>query len=644
MKTRNLGSLHSIGTHREFSQTKRWRRNLRGWQLWGILSMAFLVMNGLPWSIPIAVAAVVNECVIDLNNNTQTCQGATVNGTVTDRLDRHGSPVDVKLVKQESLEDAVMASLTRRISVNLAVPFQPEELLASKAEVQAQWDEIARVQEQFISELWQAYQASHGVAVNNTVATPPLSTQEEFMWFFDITPLRGLPVLVMQINDFAILDEIVQHPLVAGIEVDSFPLSEESVAAEDASTSADDSGDEQHSRASSTRAIELPKTVLLEVAKAGTGTGSIRSDDGLINCGTSCRASYLRNRPVTLTASPATGSTFTAWSGQCSGSNAITHVSMDAAKKCVATFTLVPMSISGSVWKDLNGDGVRQTDEPPADAVKVFLKGPEVPKADEESTAATGVKTLTRSDVPELSTLTDSNGNYKFANLTRTGNYSLSVVTDENWALTFPVAQTYAVSLTPGQAVTKKDFGIVPPVTLTVTITGNGEVISSDKLIQCGTSCQATYRFGTKVTLMAKAAEGSLFKNWEGACEDVTDTTCEVVMTQSLMIGANYVPGYTLQVNVVWPGGGNIGISSSSVGGQGSACTNMGGNWLICRIYAVTNPPIVVNLIHIPNNGYTFIKWLDDCAPFSSQCKVRMDRSRTARACMAKNSIPPECK
>jgi hypothetical protein len=313
---------------------------------------------------------------------------------------------------------------------------------------------------------------------------------------------------------------------------------------------------------------------------------------------------------------------------------------MDASKKCVATFTLVPMSISGSVWKDLNGDGVRQADEPPADAVKVFLKGPDVPKADEESTAATGVKTLTRSDVPELSTLTDSKGNYKFANLTRTGNYSLSVVTDENWVLTFPVAQTYAVSLTPGQAVTKKDFGIVPPVTLTVTITGKGEVISSDKLIQCGTSCQATYRFGTVVTLTVKTPDDAVFDYWEGACEGVTDATCRVEMNQPQMnVGAKTVSAYTLNVN--WPGTGIVNILQIPLYPSGEDCFSPDPNWLICKKYSVNSMPWV-GLTAVSISEYDFTKWQGDkCDGRTSRtCFMRMNKSRMTTACFGE---PPDC-
>ncbi|HPM66425.1 MAG TPA: hypothetical protein PLX45_09245, partial [Piscinibacter sp.] len=55
----------------------------------------------------------------------------------------------------------------------------------------------------------------------------------------------------------------------------------------------------------------------LTVSKAGSGT--VTSSPAGINCGTDCGEAYLTGTTVTLTASAATGYTFSGWSGPCSG-------------------------------------------------------------------------------------------------------------------------------------------------------------------------------------------------------------------------------------------------------------------------------------------------------------------------------------
>ena len=76
----------------------------------------------------------------------------------------------------------------------------------------------------------------------------------------------------------------------------------------------------------------------LTVAKAGDGAGTVTSSPAGIDCGATCTASITDGTAVTLTAIPATGSTFTGWSGDCSGSSTCV-VTMSAAKSVTATFT-----------------------------------------------------------------------------------------------------------------------------------------------------------------------------------------------------------------------------------------------------------------------------------------------------------------
>ena len=62
-----------------------------------------------------------------------------------------------------------------------------------------------------------------------------------------------------------------------------------------------------------------PVTRSLTVTKAGTGTGTVTSTPAGISCGASVRASFANGTAVTLTAVAAAGSTFTGWTGACTG-------------------------------------------------------------------------------------------------------------------------------------------------------------------------------------------------------------------------------------------------------------------------------------------------------------------------------------
>ena len=74
----------------------------------------------------------------------------------------------------------------------------------------------------------------------------------------------------------------------------------------------------------------------LTAAKTGSGSGTVRSNGGEIDCGPTCSAPFAAV-PVQLTATAAPGSTFVGWSGDCSGTGACT-VTMDASRSVTANF------------------------------------------------------------------------------------------------------------------------------------------------------------------------------------------------------------------------------------------------------------------------------------------------------------------
>ena len=78
-------------------------------------------------------------------------------------------------------------------------------------------------------------------------------------------------------------------------------------------------------------------TYALTVTRSGTGSGTVTSSTGGINCGTACAATLASGTTVTLTATPASGSTFGGWSGACAGTGSCV-VTMTAARAVTATF------------------------------------------------------------------------------------------------------------------------------------------------------------------------------------------------------------------------------------------------------------------------------------------------------------------
>ena len=105
----------------------------------------------------------------------------------------------------------------------------------------------------------------------------------------------------------------------------------------------------------SVTAVFTLKLRSLDVTRNGTGTGSVTSSPGGINCPSSCSHNFNHGTSVTLTATPATGSLFDHWSGDCSGSGSCV-LAMSQDRTVVATFTLRQMTLT--VKKFGNGKGL----------------------------------------------------------------------------------------------------------------------------------------------------------------------------------------------------------------------------------------------------------------------------------------------
>jgi hypothetical protein len=91
-----------------------------------------------------------------------------------------------------------------------------------------------------------------------------------------------------------------------------------------------------------TQQFTLTINLTKQISTGGTGNGAVTSSPAGINCGRSCSATFNSGTVVTLTATPASGSTFAGWSGTGCTSGSIT---MNADGTCTATFSPQPASL-----------------------------------------------------------------------------------------------------------------------------------------------------------------------------------------------------------------------------------------------------------------------------------------------------------
>jgi hypothetical protein len=102
-------------------------------------------------------------------------------------------------------------------------------------------------------------------------------------------------------------------------------------------------------------------TQTLTVTKAGTGGGSVVSDVPGIDCGSTCSAPFTSGTVVTLTATANLKSTFTGWTGDCSGTGTC-QVTMDTAHGVRAVFDRL---YRPDAWIKLCGQSTGCTIDPP---------------------------------------------------------------------------------------------------------------------------------------------------------------------------------------------------------------------------------------------------------------------------------------
>jgi len=120
-----------------------------------------------------------------------------------------------------------------------------------------------------------------------------------------------------------------------------------------ASTAYDSAGNQSGYSNEVSKSIPLTTQYSLVIAQNGTGVGTVTGSG--INCGSVCTNAYAPGTVVTLTAAPASGSSFAGWSGGgCSGTGACT-VTMNASTSITATFNSTAVTYDITATSSGNG-------------------------------------------------------------------------------------------------------------------------------------------------------------------------------------------------------------------------------------------------------------------------------------------------
>jgi len=236
----------------------------------------------------------------------------------------------------------------------------------------------------------------------------------------------------------------------------------------------------------------------LPVSVTGTGTGTVTSLPGGINCPGTCTANFAVGSQVILSATAAATSIFTGWSLQSCGTALTCTVTIAATNPTVtATFTLpiLAVTIAGSAGQS---------------SVSSNPTGISCPTT---CSASFGIGTqvmLTETTAP----------GYSFV-----GWSASSCGSNPTCTVTINTSANQPVTAT---------FAALPVLSVTLAGNGSGTVTSNPSGITCppNPTCNAGFASGTQVTLTATVSGSNTFAGWSGACSG-TNNTCQVTMTSS---------------------------------------------------------------------------------------------------------------
>lgn len=335
------------------------------------------------------------------------------------------------------------------------------------------------------------------------------------------------------------------------------------------------------SAAQSVTATFTRQQFALSVMRTGAGTGTVTSNPAGISCGATCSASYDAGAMVTLTATAATGSTFSGWSGGgCTGTAPCT-ITVSAATSVSANFDRVQYAFS--VIRTGTGGGTVTS----------------VPSG--ISCGTTCATQLFHGDRITLTAASDQNSTFA------------------GWSGPCTGTNACVVDVTSATTVTATFTRSVATLAVTTAGTGSGTVTSSPAGISCGATCVSAFDVGSVITLTASAAGSSTFTGWSGA--GCTGTgTCTVTLAAAASVTATFTLNrYTVSVAKAGTGTGSV-VSSPAGISCGATCS------------ADFDHASVVVLTAVAGASSTFTGWSGSGCSGTGTCTVTMTSAQSVIA------------
>jgi hypothetical protein len=334
---------------------------------------------------------------------------------------------------------------------------------------------------------------------------------------------------------------------------------------------------------SATATFTLTHTLDVAIDGGGTGSGTVTSDVGGIDCPSTCSSGLDDGDTVVLTAHPDNGSALGEWDYGTCGSALTCQVTMDASHTVMATF-----ESSFDLTVNVSGDG--------------------------NVTSANG-----RISCPSACS----------AAFGMNRDVTLHATPDANavfagWSGDCTDAGDCTVTMDQPHSVTAT---FEPAWTLTVQRTGAGagHVTSDDESISCAPNCVATYPDGTPVTLHAEDGPNATFASWsgdvDGSCPGIAD--CVVSMTVARTVVANYTP-ITRQLSITKTGGTGGGTVTSLAPNSGIDCG------ATCATSFQQGTAVVLHAA--PDAASTFTGWSGGGCSGTTDCTVTLGADTTVNA------------